>query len=70
MNSVAVAANIDPNFNDAHRFWKNIEIVVPLKYINNFFRNYEMLLITTKLYTELNWTKYSVLSTTNEESIF
>ena len=44
-NSVSVDANIDPNFINAHRVWKNIKIVVPLKYISNFFRNLEMLLI-------------------------
>ena len=64
-NSTPVAADIDPNFNVAHRPWKNIKIVVPLKWISNFFRSLEVPLINTKLYTELNWTKYSVLSTVN-----
>ena len=50
--------------------WKNIKIVVPLKYISNFFRSLELPLINTKLYMELNWTKYSVLSTTDQNSIF
>ena len=35
-NSTIVAANIDPNFNVAHRARKNIKIVIPLKYISNF----------------------------------
>ena len=35
-NSTAITANIDPNLNAAHRTWKNIKIVVPLKYISNF----------------------------------
>ena len=60
-NSENVPANTDPNFANLHRIWKNIKIVVPLKYISNFFRNLELLLINTKLYMELNWTKYSVL---------
>ena len=34
-----VPANTDPNFGNAHRIWKNIKIIVPLKYISNFFRN-------------------------------
>ena len=68
-NSATVNANIDPNFNVAHRVWKNIKIVVPLKCLSNFFRNLEMPLIDTKLYTELNWTKYSVLSRTDQNSI-
>ena len=49
-NPVPVNANIDPNFNVAHRVWKNIKIVVPLKYISNFFRNLEMPL--TQNYTQ------------------
>ena len=36
-NSENVPANTDPNFANAHRIWKNIKIVVPLKYISNFF---------------------------------
>ena len=55
-NSMKVPANTDPNFDNAHRIWKNIKIVVPLKYISNFFRNLELPLINTKLYMELNWT--------------
>ena len=41
-NSENVSANIDPNFANAHKIWKNIEIVVPLKYICNFFINLEL----------------------------
>ena len=69
-NSENVPANIDPNFGDAHRIWKNIKILVPLKYISNFFRNLELLLIYTELYMELNWTKYSMLCNRNQNSIF
>ena len=42
-NSENVPANTDLNFANAHRIWKNIKIVVPLKYISNFFRNLELL---------------------------
>ena len=38
-------------------------IVVPLKYLSNFFRSVEMPLINCKIYLELNWTKYCVVST-------
>ena len=69
-NSENVPTNIDPNFANAHRIWKNIKIVVPLKYIINFFRNLELPLINTKLYMELNWTKYLVLCYQNQNSIF
>ena len=49
---------------------ENIKIVVPLKYISTFFRNLELPLINTKLYIELNWTKYSVFCNQNQNSIF
>ena len=62
--------NTDPNFANIHRIWKNIKIAVPLKYISNFLRNVELPLINTKLYMELNWTKYSVLCNQNQNSIF
>ena len=69
-NSENVPANTDHNFTNAHRIWKNIKIVVPLKYISNFFRNSEFPLINAKLCMELNRTKYSVLCNQNQNSIF
>ena len=45
-----VAANVDPNIAGANRLWPNAKIVVPLKYISNFFRSF------------LNWTKDSIMS--------
>ena len=69
-NSENVPVNTDPNFVNAPRIWKNIKIVVPLKSISNFFRNLELPLINTKLFMELNWTKYSVLCNQNQNSIF
>ena len=69
-NSENVDASIDPNFNATHRAWKNIKIVVPLKYISNFFKSLELPLINTKIYMELNWTKYSVLSSIGQNAIF
>ena len=69
-NSENVPANTDPNFAYAHRIWKNIKVAVPLKYISNFFRNLELPLTNTKLYMELNRTKYSVLCNQNQNSIF
>ena len=68
-NSENVPANTDPNFANAHIIWKNNKIVVPLKYISNFFRNLELPLINTKLYMELNWAKYSVLCNQDQNSI-
>ena len=69
-NSENVPADKDLNFDNAHRLWKNIKIVVSLKYISNFFRNLELPLINTKLHKELNWTKYSVLCNQDQISIF
>ena len=40
---------------------ENARIVVPLKYINNFFRSLEMPLINCKIHLELNWTKDCVI---------
>ena len=68
--SEQIGPNIDPNFDRAHRIWKNIKIVVPLEYINNFFRNLEFSLINTKIYMKLNWPKYSVLCNQDKKSIF
>ena len=53
-NSVIVPAGADHNFDNAHRIWKNIKFVIPLKYISNFFRNLRLPLINTKIYAELN----------------
>ena len=69
-NSEDIGPNIDPSFNRAHKIWKNIKIVIPLKYISNFFRNLSLPLINTKLYMELNWTKFSVLCNQHQNSIF
>ena len=69
-NSEDIGPNIDPSFDRAHKIWKNIKIVIPLKYISNFFRNLSLPLINTKLYMELNWTKFSVLCKQHQNSIF
>ena len=53
-NSEPVAANTNPNLIAAHRLLKNAHIFVPLKYISNFFRKLELILINTELYIELN----------------
>ena len=36
-------------------FVKNTKIIVPLKYLSNFWRSLEMLLINWKIHPELNW---------------
>ena len=41
----------------------NTKIVVPLKYLYNFFRSLEMPLINYKIHLELSWSKDYVVST-------
>ena len=48
---------------EANPIWKNAQIIVPLKHISSFFRSLEIPLINTKLYIQVNYTTYSVLST-------
>ena len=47
------------NGND--RSLKNTKIVVPLKYLSNFFRSLEMPLINCKIHLELNWNNNCVM---------
>ena len=41
---------------------KDAKIVVSLKYLSNFWRSLEMLLINCKVYVELNWIEECILS--------
>ena len=43
------------------RLLKNTKIVVPLKYLPNFFRSLEMPLISCKIHLELNWNNNCVM---------
>ena len=49
----------DADGND--RLLKNAKIVVPLKYLSNFFRSLEMPLINCKIHLELNWNDNCVM---------
>ena len=44
------------------------KIVVPLKYLSNFFRSLEMPLINCKIHLELNWSNNSVMCDQNGET--
>ena len=57
-----VAANANPDIAAAHRLFTNAKIVVPLKYLSNFFKILGMPLINCKIHLELNWTKNFVMS--------
>ena len=48
----------------------NIKVVVPLKYLSNFFRSLEMPLINCKIKLNLTWKKECVLSTRVGEAVF
>ena len=48
----------------------NVKIVVPLKYLSNFFRSLEMPLINCKIKSNLTWKKECVLSNQAGDVIF
>ena len=48
---------------DDNGVFKDVKIVVPLKYLSNFWRSLEMPLINCKIHLELNWSKDCVIST-------
>ena len=48
----------------------NVKVVVPLKYLSNFFRSLEMPLINCKIKLNLTWEKKIVLSTDPGDAVF
>ena len=48
----------------------NVKVVVPLKYLSNFFRSLEVPLINCKIKLNLTWKKECVLSTGAGEAVF
>ena len=57
-------ASLSRKANDADgndRSLKNIKLLVPLKYLSNFFRSREMPLINCKIHLELNWNNNCVM---------
>ena len=49
---------------------RNAKVVVPLKYLSNFFRSLEMPLINCKIKLNLTWKKECVLSTDDGNAVF
>ena len=47
---------------------KDVKIVVPLKYLSNFWRSLEMPLINGKVHLELNWIENCILSSAGDSS--
>ena len=43
----------------------NVKLVVPLKYVSNFFRSLEMPLVNCKIDLELTWHKDCMISSVN-----
>ena len=49
---------------------RNVKVVVPLKYLSNFFRSVEMPLINCKIKLNLTWKKKCVLSNVDGDAVF
>ena len=63
----SLLGNPVPDGNAAKR---SVKVVVPLKYLSNFFRLLEMPLIDWKIKLNLTWKKECVLSTDNGKALF
>ena len=48
----------------------SVKVVIPLKYLSNFFRSLEMPLINCKIKLNLTWEKKCVLSTDSGDAVF
>ena len=55
---------------DGHIAKRSVKVVVPLKYLSNFFRSLEMPLINCKIKLNLTWKKECVLSTDAGDAVF
>ena len=49
---------------------KDSKIVVPLKYLSNFWKSLEIPLINCKVYLELNWTENCILPSAGNSAKF
>ena len=68
---VNLLGNIDDADPDDARVGRlNVKIVVPLKYLSNFFRSLEMPLINCKIKLNLTWKTECVLSTAADDAVF
>ena len=68
---IKLLGNIDQLAADAARVGRlNVKVVVPLKYLSNFFRSSEMPLIDCKIKLNLTWEKECALSTAADETVF
>ena len=58
------------NHNNGKSSVKDTKIVVPLKYLSNFWRSLEMLLINCKVHLEINWIEDCILSSAGNSAKF
>ena len=66
---IKLLVNINQLAADAARVERlNVKVVVPLKYLSNFFRSLEMPLINCKIKLNLTWKKECVLSTLDDDA--
>ena len=56
--------------NNTNSSVKEAKIVVPLKYLSNFWRSLEMPLINCKVHLELNWIEHCILSSAGDAAKF
>ena len=56
--------------NNGNSFGKYTKIVVPLKYLSNFWRSLEMSLINCKVHRELYWIEDCILSSARDSAKF
>ena len=56
--------------NNTNSSVKDAKIVLPLKYLSNFWRSLEMPLINCKVYLELNWIEDCILSSAGDSAKF
>ena len=68
VNLLGNIAAADPD--NAHVGRLNVKVVVPLKYLSNFFRSVEIPLINCKIKLNLTWKKECVLSTAADDAAF
>ena len=66
---IKLLGNINQLAADAARVGRlNVKVVVPLKYLSNFFRSLEIPLINCKIKLNLTWKKECVLSTLDDDA--
>ena len=62
----ALVEKIAEAVNDTNSSVKNTKIVAPLKYLSNFWRSLEMLLINCKSHLHVNWIEDCILSSAED----